>query len=109
MVNTANEMATRLEDKYLKAYIQMAQGMIESLDGNEDKALDSMEKAEEWMTSLGIPYDSGIIVQEHGLTLLKHGIKVDGMGKLRKALKYFEDAGSKDMVDKVKTHIRDNS
>ena len=115
-VESAKKMAVKAEgvldnseDKYLKAYVMMIKGMIESKSGKADKALDMLAKAENWMISLSIPYDSGIIVLEHALSLLEHGYKGEGIAKLKKAHELFKDADSKYLMKKTESLIRANS
>ncbi len=109
MANLAQNNGSNLEDKYLKAYINMSKGMVEDLDGNGDKALDHLEKAESIMTGLGIPYDSGVIVLELAKSLLKNDMKGEGVMKLKQALKHFEDAKSKKLIETTKELISSNS
>ena len=109
MAANAERSLVNSEDKYLKAYVMMVKGMIESKDGKPEKALDMLAKAEDWMTSMSIPYDSGIIVLEHAISLLEHGHKGEGVDKLKKANALFKDAGSISLVEKTKDLIKDNS
>ncbi len=109
MAYMADKNAGNLEDKYLKAYIYMSMGMVEDLDGNGEKAIDLHEKAEAIMTGLGIPYDSGVIVLELAISLIKNARKDEGVFKLKQALKLFENAKSKKLIEITQDLIDANS
>jgi len=96
------------EDKYAVAYLWMVKGMIESLEGNEDEAIDWLFKAEKRMKSLNVPFDAGMIILEHSHVLTKYGHKFEGLMKMKEALTYFEQAKSELMIEKIKTLIENS-
>ena len=109
MIDNAEGAMDNSEDKYLKAYVMMVKGMIRSKDGKPETALNMLAKAEDWMISLSIPYDSGIIVLEHALSLLEHGYRGEGIAKLKQANDLFKDADSKYLMEKTESLIKSNS
>jgi tetratricopeptide (TPR) repeat protein len=74
-IEKAEKTMKASEDKYAVAYLWMIKGIVEFQDGNRDAALDWLSKAEKRMVSLNVPYDTGIITLEHGLTLINTNIR----------------------------------
>ena len=97
------------EDKYAVAYLWMAKGMVETLNGNEDEAINWLYKAEKRMKALNVSFDTGMIAIEHSKALTKFGHEYDGLVKLKEALAYFEEGNSKYMIEKTKKLIEKNS
>lgn len=93
------------EDKYAVAYLWMVKGMVETLNGNEDLAINWLHKAEKRMKALNVSFDTGMIAIEHSKALTKFGYEYDGLAKLKEALAYFEEGNSKYMIEKTKKLI----
>ena len=97
------------EDKYAVAYLWMIKGMVEGLEGNVEKAVEWLTKAEKRMTSLKVSYDTGLVAFEFGCTLIQCGRKSEGVYKLKRALELFKEDGSKGMIKKTTLLIRKHS
>jgi len=91
----SSEILENVEDKYAKANLQMAWGMICADQGENVKSDGYFEKGTQMMMELGIPYDTGVVLLEHGRALVKRGKGEEAKSVLRLAIGAFEEAGAK--------------
>ncbi|MFH0815369.1 MAG: tetratricopeptide repeat protein [Methanobacteriota archaeon] len=86
-----------VEDKYAKANLQTAWGIIHASQGEHAKSEGCFEKGTQMMMELGIPYDTGVVLLEHGRVLIKQEKTEEAKSVIRLAIGAFDEAGAKAM------------
>jgi tetratricopeptide (TPR) repeat protein len=94
-----------MEDKYALANLSMVWGLIHSVAGKGAESDESFTKARDMMSELGIPYDTGVILLEHGRALAKRGDAAGAKEKLKAAVSLFGEAGAAGMQETAKQEL----
>lgn len=101
----ANEIFEGSEDKYARGNLQLVWGLIFAAQEDGAKADASFERAAALMKDMGIPYDTGVILYEHGKSLARRGKKDQARMILESAIQTFEVAGVKAMMVKAQKEL----
>ena len=70
--------------------------------GNEEEAWDLFSKAENLLSEIGIPFDTGLVRLLFARSLKKAGRDDEARVKFTRAINAFQEAGSKAMIQKAK-------
>jgi len=101
-LNKAKEYLVNSEDKYVIACMWYVTGLLEHANGNNEKGLEWLHKAEKRMEELEVPYDLGVVRGELARLYLESGDKEQASEMANKAIRDLEKAGAKDLVEEIR-------
>ena len=104
-LDKAKEYLENSEDKYVVACMWYVSGLMDDANGNTEKGLEWLQKAEKRMEELAAPYDIGVVRRDITRLYMKSGDKEQASEMANKAIKALEKSDVKDLIEEIKEII----